>query len=100
MDEHQILTQYGLRITSLFAGFAGGLVGAWADGSSGWLTWLSYVVCGGLTANWLAEPATHVIPWVNEGSAGFIVGTSALIIVRTLTGLARRWNPQPPGGKE
>lgn len=92
-----LATQVGIRIGAMFAGFAGGLVGAWADGRSGWSVWLAYVVSGGLTANWLAEPATHVLPWVNEGGAGFVVGTCALVLVRTIIGAARRWHPQLNG---
>jgi hypothetical protein len=91
------LAEVGIKISALFAGFGGGLVGAWADGRSGWKVWVGYVLCGGITANYLAEPATHIIPLVNEGGAGFAVGTSALIIVRTLIGLARKWNPKING---
>lgn len=94
-----VLASLGIRVSSLFAGFAGGLVGAWADEKAGLGTWVAYAVCGGLTANYLGVEAMHFLPsWVTEGGAGFIVGASALLIVRTVKGALNSWRPQL-GGK-
>jgi hypothetical protein len=99
-DDPGILASIGIRVSSLFAGFAGGLVGAWADEKAGLGTWIAYAVGGGLTANYLAVEATHFLPaWISEGGAGFIVGGSALMIVRTIKGLVNSWRPQWGGGK-
>lgn len=93
-DDPGLLAELGIRVPAAFAGLAGGVVGAWADGKSGYLAWASYCGAGLITGNFLAMPATHVIPWVNEGGAGFIVGCCALAVVRTLIGAAKKWQPQ------
>jgi hypothetical protein len=94
MPDLGLLEQIGVRIQPAFAGMMGGIVGAWADGNAGIGAWLAYVGAGCLTANYLAEPATRVIPvMVSEGVAGFIVGLAALAIVRTIIGLINRWKP-------
>jgi hypothetical protein len=94
-DDPGILAMIGVRIQPFFAGVAGGAVGALADSKSGLLAWMSYVGAGGLTANFLADPALHVIPvsFLSEGGAGFIIGLGALAIVRTIIGVIRKWNP-------
>jgi hypothetical protein len=98
-DDAGILANVGIRVSSLFAGVAGGLVGAWADEKASLATWVAYAVGGGLTANYLGVEAMHFLPsWVSEGGAGFIVGGSALMIVRTLKALVTSWRPQL-GGK-
>lgn len=88
-----LLDQLGIRVPAMFAGLAGGLVGAYADGKAGLAAWIAYVVSGGLTANFLAEPAQKYIPLVSEGGAGFVVGLTALVIVRTIIGAAKKWHP-------
>jgi len=103
MPDPGILEQIGVRVPAAFAGLAGGLVGAWADGRAGFGSWMAYVGAGVLTANWLAEPAIQVLPIkVSEGVAGFIIGTAALSIVRLLIGAVKRWHPElvskPNGG--
>lgn len=89
-----ILAQLGINASVAFAGLAGGVVGAWADGKASVLLWFSYAVSGCLTATYLAEPVTHVIPFtVSLPAAGFLVGTCALIIVRAIIAAAKRWQP-------
>lgn len=100
-DDIGLLAQLGIRVPAMFAGLAGGLVGAWADGKAGLLTWIIYCGAGGLTANWLAEPFAPIFTKilffglfdVKEGLAGFLVGGCALAIMRTIIGLARKWTP-------
>lgn len=93
-DDPGLLAELGVKVQPAFAGLAGGVVGAWADGKAGLISWISYIGAGGITANFLAEPAMGVIPFkVSEGTSGFIVGLSALAIVRILVGLINKWNP-------
>ena len=96
-EDPGILATIGIRVPALFAGLAGGVVGAWADHSAGISVWIGYIVCGGLTANFFAEPAMHVIPYVGEGGAGFIVGACALAIVRAIKEAVSKWKPQIGG---
>lgn len=101
-DDPGLLAQIGVRVPALFAGLAGGIVGAWADQKAGIATWLGAIVCGGLTANWLAEPATHMIPGftsANEGVAGFIVGGCAYGIVVAIKKTVSAWAPAVGGNK-
>lgn len=89
-----ILAQLGIDASVAFAGLAGGVVGAWADGRASVAIWFAYAVSGSLTAIYLADGVTHVIPFpVSKPTAGFIVGTSALIIVRAIIATARKWQP-------
>ena len=92
-NDPSLLAELGIRVPAAFAGLGGGIVGAWADSKAGWKTWLSYAVCGALTGNWLGEPATHIIPFVNEGGGGFIVGACAFAIIGTFLGLSKKWRP-------
>lgn len=100
-DDPGLLAQIGIRVPALFAGLAGGIVGAWADQKAGLATWAGAIVCGGLTANWFAEPATRVIPGLsatNEGLAGFIVGACAYGIIKTIKIAVSAWSPKLGGG--
>jgi hypothetical protein len=97
-DDPGILTSIGIRVPAMFAGLAGGIVGAWADRTAGAAMWAGYIVCGGLTANFFAEPAQKVIPYVNEGGAGFVVGICALAIIKAVKEIVAKWQPQI-GGK-
>lgn len=78
------------RFPTLFAGFAGGIVGAWVDGKSGVAAWGGYCVCGGLTGIYLGEWASHLIPYTDNVSAGFIAGTSVGLLLRLLRGVITR----------
>lgn len=98
-DDLGVLSSFGIRVASLFAGFAGGLVGAWADEKASVGAWLACMFCGGLTANFLSLDATHFLPsWVSEGGIGFAIGLGAYPIARTIKGLVSSWRPQF-GGK-
>jgi disulfide bond formation protein DsbB len=89
-----ILAQLGIDVSVAFAGLAGGVVGAWADGKASLTTWVAYALCGALTAIYLAGGLTQVIPFISsKPTAGFIVGACALIIVRAILAAARKWQP-------
>lgn len=93
MPDPGFLEQLGLSVPAAFAGLAGGVVGAWADGRAGIVAWSSYIGAGFLTAGYLAESAVHVIPYTSPGSAGFVVGLGALAIARIIIGGIKRWHP-------
>jgi hypothetical protein len=106
-DDIGLAAQLGIRVAALFAGVCGGIVGAWADQQASLSMWVGYVVCGGLTGNFFAEPAMHIInpipvfgPYVNEGGAGFIVGACALGIIRGVKELVSRWRPPTIGSAQ
>lgn len=89
-----ILAQLGIDASVAFAGLAGGVVGAWADGKASITTWFAYAICGSLTAIYLAEAFTRIVPFsVSKPTSGFIVGACALIIVRAIIAAARKWQP-------
>lgn len=89
-----ILAQLGIDASVAFAGLAGGVVGAWADGKATIGLWFAYVISGSLTAIYLADGLNHILPFtVGRPTAGFLVGTSALVIVRAIIATARRWQP-------
>jgi hypothetical protein len=88
----------GVNLSALMAGLAGGVVGAWADGKSGLLAWMGYIMCGGLTGAYLGESASHVIPATNPAGAGFIVGGCALVVMRLLRGVLSRYGLKLSGG--
>jgi hypothetical protein len=93
----------GIRIPAAFAGAMGGIVGCFADGKAGFTAWLSYIGCGLITANFLAEPAISLLSpavKVNDGVAGFIVGLGALAIARTIIGAIRKWHPAFMNGEK
>lgn len=103
-DDVGLLALLGVRVSALFAGVCGGIVGAWADQKASLSVWVGYVVCGGLTGNFFAEPAMHIIqpiplvgPFVNEGGAGFIVGACALGIIRVIKDAVSKWRPPTMG---
>lgn len=83
-----------IRVPAAFSGLAGGVLGAWADGKSGWKAWFTYCGAGFIAGNFFAEPAMHFVPWLNEGGAGCMVGACALVIVRTMIGVTKKWTPQ------
>ena len=92
--DHGILAQLGIKVPNMFAGAAGGLVGAMVSRKAGIATFLSYFFSGALTSNFLAKPALHVMPdWVGEGGAGFIIGLGAMTICALLIGAINKWNP-------
>jgi hypothetical protein len=91
MQDGDIWTALGVNLSAMMAGIAGGIVGAWADGKSGIKAWFSYVVCGALTGAYLGEPATHLIPFTNPSGAGFIVGGSAMLLMRLSRGALTRY---------
>lgn len=94
MDLWQFL---GVQAPGLFGGMAGGIVGCWVDGKSGFWAWAMYVLCGGLTGGYLAETGTHVIPFANSGFVGFAAGTSVMFTLRLLRGAINRYGAKLTG---
>lgn len=101
------LAELGLKIQASFGGLAGGIVGAWADEQATLKMWGIYAGAGLLTGNFMAAPALPVFqtipimgPLISEGGSGFLIGTCALIAVRTVRRLANNWKPNLPFGGE
>lgn len=98
-DDPGLFAMLGVKVPNMFAGLAGGIVGAWVTRAAGVATILGYIVCGALTANFLASPALHILPdWVGEGGAGFIIGLGAMAICASILGAIAKWTPSI-GGK-
>ena len=100
----------GIKLTHLFAGFAGGVVRAFLAGGS-WLAAVSSVVIGSLTAGYLTTPvysgATAWFPFVktdssSEHAIGFLVGLTGMLICEGVLKAVRGWskNPKLPHGEK
>ena len=93
------LDSLGLRLPDLVAGLAGGAVNAvvfrrvnpWAAAGS--------MVVGGLTANYLGEPAAHVLS-LGNGAASFIVGVAGMALCQAIISAAQNWRPNLPGSAQ
>lgn len=98
MYNHALVELLGINITSAFAGAMGGVVGAWADGKAGFAAWISYVGAGMITANYLADQAAH-LTGVTQTVGGFVVGLAALVIVKAIIAVIKKWHPRFNGSQ-
>jgi hypothetical protein len=91
----------GLSVTRLIAGFAGGVVHAFAFKQTAPLAQVGSVVVGTFTANYLGPAAVHYLPWLGDGASAFLVGVSAMAIIQTLVASvqAKIKNGNGGGGK-
>jgi hypothetical protein len=84
------LDDLGLNAGRLIAGFAGGLVHAFAFKQMEPWAQIGSVVVGTLTANFLGEAMAHVVPtWFGNGGAAFLTGLSAMAICQGLVAMVR-----------
>lgn len=98
MPDWDLLSMLGIKIPPLFSGLAGGVVGAWVDGKSGVKAWCVYAACGALTGAYLGEWSSHFMPYGESISAGFLVGSSVMIVMRLLRGYLNKWSTKVAGG--
>jgi hypothetical protein len=78
LEVEAILSALGFDLQNLVAGFAGGLVVAFAfDKSDPWDI-IGSVVAGGLTANYVASS----VPGTSQGATAFFVGVVAMPLVK------------------
>ena len=98
-DEPGLLFTLGIKLPDLFAGFAGGVVNAFVfKRSDPWAVAGSMVV-GAFTANYLGEPATHVLG-LSNGASAFIVGIAGMAICQGIIAAVQNWKPSiSSGGK-
>lgn len=97
-----IETIFGIKITHLVAGVAGGTVRYLLIGG-GWMMAFTSVVAGSLTAGYLTTPAYFTIikyfpAWADpsaEHAAGFLVGLTGLLICEGAMRYAKRWTDNP-----
>lgn len=95
-DPAGFLDSIGFKLPDLVAGLAGGAVNAvvfrrvnpWAAAGS--------MVVGGLTANYLGEPAAHVLG-LSNGASSFIVGVAGMALCQAIVASAQNWRPNIPG---
>lgn len=98
------LKSVGLNESTATAGLLGGTVrGLIIQG--GWVNGIVSALVGAITANYMASsiamsPTFNVWNW-NEGTIGFIVGMSAMLICEGILKCMRDWSQDPklPGVK-
>lgn len=96
-----LMAQLGIDASTAFAGLAGGIVAAAADGKSTLSWWFVYAMCGSLTAIYLTDAIVPLMPFhLTKVAAAFVVGGCALIIIRAMRSTATRWFPSILNGKE
>jgi ABC-type xylose transport system permease subunit len=88
-----LLTEYGIKLPDLVAGFAGGVVRAFVLKRSNPLAIVGSVVVGAITAAYLGPPAGRWLgSWLGttEGAPAFIVGLCGMALCqRLLEGVKR-----------
>ena len=95
-----ILIQLGVKIPDLVAGFAGGVVTAFALKQSEPFAVIGSMVVGALTANYLSDPFSHYLG-TGPGTSGFIVGVGGMAIIQGIIAAAKTWTPFNKGnGKD
>ncbi len=73
----------GLNVQDMIAGFAGGVVHAFAFRPTDPVAQVGSVILGTLTANYLGPEVAHYVGgWISNGAAAFLVGMSAMAIVQ------------------
>jgi len=85
-----VFDDLGLNAGRLIAGFAGGVLHAFAFKQTSPMAQVSSVVGGTLTANFLGPAAAHFVPmWVGDGGTAFLVGLSAMAICQGIVAMVR-----------
>lgn len=85
------MEELGLNAQRLIAGFAGGVVHAFAFKQADPWAVVGSVVAGTFTANFLGPAAFHYIgPWVGDGGSAFVVGLSAMAVCQEIVATASR----------
>lgn len=91
---------FGVKVSSLLAGLAGGLVRAlmMRSGLTKWQVFVSCIV-GALTAGYLTPVFMHVLPYHDaagaEGAVGYAIGLSAMYLCEGVMRAAKSWRDDP-----
>lgn len=93
------LSQIGIHVSDLVAGFSGGIVNAFVFKRSDPASIVGSVVVGSLTANYLSEPIGHYVG-TSGGASAFVVGLAGMAICQGIIEAAKGWRPfnQNPKG--
>lgn len=98
------LSQIGVQMNDVFAGFAGGVVAALVTSGSRPSTWdvFSAIVVGAITGAYLGPVAPTYVGAKPSAAASFVVGLGGMPICRAvIAGLKRlRWSPLESGPVE
>lgn len=89
----------GIKLPDLIAGFAGGLVNAFVFRRADPWSVIGSLVVGACTANYLGEPAAHILG-LSAGAAAFIVGLAGMAIVQGIVEAAKNYKFQFGGGSK
>lgn len=92
-----VLTELGIKLPDLVAGFAGGVVNAFVFARTTPVAIIGSVVVGTLTANYLGEPVSKYIG-TGPGTSAFLVGIGGMAFVQGLVEAMKRWQPLKPTG--
>lgn len=97
----ELFVHLGMNVKNMVAGFAGGVVVAFAMKQSEPLAVIGSMVVGALTANYLSDPFSHYLG-TGQGTTGFLVGVGGMAIVQGIISAARTWTPfnGKGGGKD
>ena len=90
----------GIKLSSVLAGFAGGVVRAlMLPRITPWQAFSSCIV-GALTAGYLTPVAMHYLPFAGttgggEGAVGYAIGLTSMLICEGIIVAVRRWRSDP-----
>lgn len=86
------LTQMGVHVADVFAGFCGGLLNALILRTSHPWAIITSVIAGGITANYLSDPIEHYLG-TSHGTSAFIVGLGGMAFCQGIVKAAETWRP-------
>ena len=86
------LSQIGIQVHDLVAGFAGGAANAFVFKKSTPWAVIGSIVVGGLTANYLGSVFAKFVG-TSPGTSAFIVGLAGMAICQGIVESASSWNP-------
>lgn len=101
MDDPDVWMKIGIRLQDLLAGFAGGVVNAFALRRSEPWSILGSMVAGALMANYLSDTFSQYLG-TKPGTAGFIIGVAGMGVAQGIIEASRSWRPfanSKEGGK-
>ncbi len=89
----------GIKLTTVIAGFLGGLARALIMPGVTWSKALFSCVVGAITAGYLTPFALHWFSYSDvsgaEGAIGYLIGLTAMLIVEGVLNAAKKWKDDP-----
>lgn len=105
-DDPGLLINLGLKLPDLVAGFAGGVVNAFVFKRADPWSVAGSMVVGAFTANYLGEPATHLVSSIfggtaiSSGASAFVVGVTGMAICQGIMRAIQAWRPAIVGDQK